>query len=53
MKIDTETAAQLERDERAIRIAEAIASLLGRKVEVLDADGTKFWVAEPAPNLDS
>jgi hypothetical protein len=53
MKIDTDTADQLDRDERAIRIAEAIASLLGHKVEVLDADGTKFWVAEPAAKLDS
>ena len=53
MKIDSDTAAQLERDERAIRIAEAIASILGRKVEVLDADGTRFWVAEPAAKLDS
>jgi hypothetical protein len=42
MKIDEELAAQLEKDERAIRIAEELARKLGKSVAVFDADGTKL-----------
>jgi hypothetical protein len=49
MKVDAEKAAQLERDERAIRIAEQLARQLGRTVEVFDAEGNKFWTASPEP----
>lgn len=45
MKVDAELAAQLESDERAIRVAEQLARQLRRGVEVFDAEGNKFWVA--------
>jgi len=47
MKVDAKLSAQLESDERAIRVAEQLARQLGRRVEVFDAEGNKFWVAEP------
>jgi len=53
MKVDKELAAQLESDERAIRIAEELARKLGKSVEVFDADGKKLWEAQPTRWLDA
>ena len=53
MKIDEERADQLEKDERAIRIAEQLARKLGKSVAVFDADGNKLWEATPMEELDS
>jgi hypothetical protein len=53
MEIDDELAAQLDKDERAIRIAEELARKLGKSVAVFDADGNKLWEATPTEQFDS
>ena len=53
MKIDSELAAKLEKDEQAIRIAEELARRLDQAVEVFDVEGNKLWEATPMKMLDS
>jgi hypothetical protein len=44
-------AADLDSEEKAIRVAEKLAVRIGKRIVVTDDGGKTIWIAEPNPSL--